>query len=235
MVISSSLTHVSTLVVRSLPRIFRRASRQSCAVGRWLLVAGLLGVTIAPAHALEPDDEQQLQVGQSLLAEYSEQATLQKAEANYRARRLDAAMEQFGMIAAMDNHPFAWLRIGNICHRRGDVSGAFDAYQRARASASGAERFAELQARAVMNLALLGLDQAQVALEDLGLPDRQRASGRWVDEVRLRLDELAGTLTEPQAGGGGNIAAPMLLSPTASNQSALALSPAPMSVPAVAR
>lgn len=133
----------------------------------------------------------------------AQNATLEKAEINYRARRLSAAMEQFGMVAAMQDHPFAWLRVGNICHRRGDVTGAFDAYKRAQIAASQSERFADLRDRAVMNLALLGLDQAQVALEQINASGAGKASATWVTEVRTRIGELSDAMpgVDPYADG----------------------------------
>ncbi|MGH1357966.1 MAG: hypothetical protein ACRBC3_04315 [Burkholderiaceae bacterium] len=130
----------------------------------------------------------------SHLAQSPADPTLEKAEINYRARRLTAAMEQFGMIAALHDHPFAWLRVGNILHRRGDVVGALDAYQRAQRAARQADRFAQLGARALMNLALLGLDQAQLALEAFGNVDAPRATSPWVKEVQTRLSELTAAL-----------------------------------------
>jgi len=120
--------------------------------------------------------------------------TLQQAEFNYRARRLSAAMEQFGMLAAMHDHPFAWLRIGNICHRRGDASGALDAYQRAARAASRSAEFDDLGQRAIMNQALLGLDQTQLALEALGLRAAVQADKGWMGEMQLRLEELSAAM-----------------------------------------
>lgn len=127
-------------------------------------------------------------------------ATLETAEFNYRARRLSAAMEQFGMVAAMEDHPFAWLRVGNICHRRGDASGALDAYKRAAKAAARSAEFAALGQRAVMNQALLGLDQAQSALETLGMKSPGSGDAKWIDEMQLRLQELSAAIpaTKPQ-------------------------------------
>lgn len=192
-----------------------RAGAAGLALASVVTAFGLLSVTPAVRAATLPPTEPAV----SLFDDYTATATLQKAEENYRARRLDAAMEQFGMIAAMDDHPFAWLRIGNICHRRGDVSGAFDAYRRARQAASGSPQYAQIRAQAIMNLALLGLDQAQLALEDLGTENATPDSRRWAHEVRLRLGELNNALTPPETGTMSASTAPLVAMPAASSAS----------------
>lgn len=124
---------------------------------------------------------------------------MQGAELNYRARRYDVALEQFGVIAAMQDHPFAWLRIGNIWHRRGEVGQAFDAYTRARDAASTSQRLSGLRDRATMNLALLGLDQAQIAVEEMHTARAAAPSQQWQQEVAARLDELRTGLPASQS------------------------------------
>lgn len=169
-------------------------------------LVALSGVAGQPVFAQEQPDSQPLQGISSQLARSPDDPTLEKAEINYRARRLTAAMEQFGMIAALDDHPFAWLRVGNILHRRGDVAGALDAYQRAHRAAARSSRYAALGARAMMNQALLGLDQAQLALDTLsGKPARQ-ATDPWLNEVRTRLEELSAALPGKPASGAAPLA-----------------------------
>lgn len=161
------------------------------------LLLGICAILLAPVDAKAETDN--LVVAASLPSseqKFASDATLQTAEFNYRARRLSAAMEQFGMIAAMQDHPFAWLRVGNICHRRGDASGALDAYQRAAKAASRSPEYVELGHRAIMNQALLGLDQAQLALESLGMKASGVADNQWVDEIQLRLEELAAAIPD---------------------------------------
>lgn len=164
------------------------------------LFLGITANLIVPAYAnAQVEAEAHSQIDNHLLKTEpisTSEATLQTAEFNYRARRLSAAMEQFGMIAAMQDHPFAWLRVGNICHRRGDASGALDAYQRAAKSASRSSEYAELGHRAIMNQALLGLDQAQLALESLGMKSTGVADNLWVDEIQLRLEELSAAIPD---------------------------------------
>ncbi len=116
--------------------------------------------------------------------------SLQAAEFHYRARRFDQALEHFGMIAAMQDHPFAWLRVGNIWHRRGQVGRAFDAYLRVDQAAGVASRFSALRDRAAMNRALLGIDQAQLVVEEMRMAKISVPSRQWQHEVLTRLDEL---------------------------------------------
>lgn len=156
------------------------------------MCAGLLAPAVASAEADGVTADRLPVVEQAITSE----ATLQTAEFNYRARRLGAAMEQFGMIAAMQDHPFAWLRVGNICHRRGDAGGALEAYQRAAKAAARSPEFADLGHRAIMNQALLGLDQAQLALESLGMKAGGTADNQWVDEMQLRLEELSAAIPD---------------------------------------
>ncbi len=163
------------------------------------LLSVVLGFGSQSLLAQDQPDHPLYQGISSQLARSPDDPTLQRAEINYRARRLTAAMEQFGMIAALNDHPFAWLRVGNILHRRGDVVGALDAYRRAHQAAGRERRYAPLGARAMMNQALLGLDQAQAALDALtGAPARQ-ATSPWIAEVRTRLDELSAALPNKPA------------------------------------
>ncbi|MEZ5652438.1 MAG: hypothetical protein R3E87_18015 [Burkholderiaceae bacterium] len=125
---------------------------------------------------------------------------LERAEAAYRARRYEVALEQFGLVAATDDHPLAWLRIGNIWHRQGQVAMAMDAYGRARDAAARVGQKRGLRERAIMNIALLSLDQAQRALDAagdrVGAPDNRR----WHAEVELRLHELLDSIVGGASG-----------------------------------
>lgn len=121
---------------------------------------------------------------------------LELAEAAYRARRYDEALDRFGLLAAGSDHPFAWLRIGNIWHRRGQVAMAMDAYGRARDSAAALGHVRGLRERAIMNIGLLSLEQARRALVAVG--PVSGADPRWQREMQLRLAELGDALGAPQ-------------------------------------
>jgi len=120
----------------------------------------------------------------------TEPKLLNKAESNYQAGRYVHAIEQFGMVAAMNNHPFAWLRIGNIWHRRGNAAMALDAYRKASDLSATSEQHQKLWSRAMMNMTLLGIDQARQAVVALGPLQKQNASVQWASEIRLRVQEL---------------------------------------------
>ena len=122
-----------------------------------------------------------------------DQAPLEHAESLYKARRYDEAMSAFGVLAATEDHPFAWLRIGNIWHRRGDVPMALDAYVRAQSRGQQTSSDERLAVRATMNIVLLALDQAQIALEALG-KNPGAPSDPWAREIVLRMEELRAVL-----------------------------------------
>ncbi|MGC1441904.1 MAG: hypothetical protein WA888_14960 [Burkholderiaceae bacterium] len=122
-------------------------------------------------------------------------AVLRLAEQDYQAGRFGPALDRFGIAAAMSNHPFAWLRVGNIWHRRGHVAMALDAYARARTTAAKSPGHLGLLKRANMNLALLGLDQAKRSLQTIGM-QKNPADAAWFGEVGLRIAELQRVLPE---------------------------------------
>ncbi|MEZ5660987.1 MAG: hypothetical protein R3E83_21480 [Burkholderiaceae bacterium] len=125
---------------------------------------------------------------------------MERAEAAYRARRYDVALEHFGMVAASEDHPLAWLRIANIWHRQGQVAMAMDAYGRARDAAARLGQQHGLRERAIMNIALLSLDQAQRALDAAGAVVTAPENRRWQAEVQLRLHELLDSLAGTTGG-----------------------------------
>ncbi len=120
----------------------------------------------------------------------AEPKLLSQAESNYQAGRYVHAIEQFGMVAAMNNHPLAWLRIGNVWHRRGNAAMALDAYRRASELSATSEQHRKLWSRAMMNMTLLGIDQARQAVVALGPAQKETASAQWASEIRTRIQEL---------------------------------------------
>lgn len=70
-----------------------------------------------------------------------DQATIDRllgeAESAYRAGRWGQALESFKAVTAFDaDNPQAWLRIGNLNHRRGQLLAAASAYRRAATNAA---------------------------------------------------------------------------------------------------
>ncbi|MEZ5741309.1 MAG: tetratricopeptide repeat protein [Burkholderiaceae bacterium] len=155
-------------------------------------LTAVIVVTASPAIgagnrlAVSPDD---ISSGQEALG--GEMGPMARGEAAYRARNYDVAMDQFGLVAASSNHPFAWLRIGNIWHRRGNVPMALDAYNRARDAAAPNGQQAALFYRALMNISLLTLEQARQAVTEIGATAGGSGTAKWLGEIRLRLTELS--------------------------------------------
>ena len=89
---------------------------------------------------------------------------LAEAETLYRASRFDEALAAFRAIVQADpGHAHAWLRIGNVLHRKREWFDALSAYRKAaRPQADPA-----IREKAVYNVALLNLELARQALKRL--------------------------------------------------------------------
>jgi uncharacterized membrane protein (UPF0127 family) len=89
---------------------------------------------------------------------------LAEAETLYRASRFDEALPAFRAIVDSDpGHAHAWLRIGNILHRKREWFDALSAYRKAaRPQADPA-----IREKAVYNVALLNLELARQAMKRL--------------------------------------------------------------------
>jgi tetratricopeptide (TPR) repeat protein len=123
---------------------------------------------------------------------------LAEAEAAYQAERWTQALESFKAVTAFDaDNAQAWLRIGNLHHRRGQLLAAAGAYRKAAGDARPEQR-----AKALVNLASVNLELATAALDDAqALADGQAMpvvtatarDGVAVDVARQRrrLDRLA--------------------------------------------
>lgn len=100
---------------------------------------------------------------------------LQAAEQAYRDRRFDEALAAFRQLAEDEPaNAHAWLRIGNVLHRRRDWFDALSAYRKAaRPQAATA-----IREKAVYNIALLNLELARQAMKRLErIRDEAGASG----------------------------------------------------------
>lgn len=136
-------------------------------------------------------------------------AMLRDAETAYHNARYDAAMAGFAMVAAMQNEPFAWLRIGNIWHRRGQSAMAMDAYTRAVQTGGASDLTMGIAQRASKNLVLLGLSLAELSAQRL---DGRKTPGQWEREIQRRLARLESSIAtraglrvrEPSATVSGN-------------------------------
>lgn len=121
---------------------------------------------------------------------------LEEGEAAYRARRHDEALAVFQRVVAIDPaQTQAWLRLGNLHHRRGKWFEALSAYRRVAARGSGDGVDASLRAKALYNLALINLDLAQQSLRTLerigpaaAAAGEREPLSEAVQSVRRRLD-----------------------------------------------
>lgn len=100
----------------------------------------------------------------------AELASLQSnAEDAYRARRLDEAIALYErLLERRPSNAQAWLRLGNVHHRRRDWFKALAAYRRAAARAiDGVEIDPAIRAKAIYNIALIDLELARRGLRTL--------------------------------------------------------------------
>ncbi|MDT3680070.1 MAG: tetratricopeptide repeat protein [Burkholderiaceae bacterium] len=133
----------------------------------------------------------------------TELAALQlQAEDAYRARRFDEAVTRYERLLALQpSNAQAWLRLGNVHHRRRDWFKALTAYRRAAArSHAGVETEPSLRAKAIYNVALINLELARQSLRSLEqLGDGVNANtdpaplARETERTQRRLDAFSTT------------------------------------------
>lgn len=143
---------------------------------------------------------------------------LVEAEAAYAEGHWSSALEAFTAVSAVDPaNAFAWLRIGNLHHRQGQLQAAGDAYRRAGGNAAhGATRAAEsieirqTRIKALINLASVEVELASAALDQaaaLGLTApvsaEQAATAGAVQEQIRSLTDRIGRAPEAIGGAGG--------------------------------
>ena len=143
----------------SLAGTRREPPRRSFFAGRtatWplcLVLALSLCLPAATASAAADADEDRpaaaANAGRSIAPEAIERMHAD-AEDAYRARRWSEAMQAFNAIVVLEpNHARAWLRIGNLHHRRNQLLSAASAYRKAAQRATLEERTAARDRAAV--------------------------------------------------------------------------------------
>ena len=139
---------------------------------------------------------------------------LAEAEDAYEGARWGQALEAFKAVTAFDPaNPQAWLRIGNLHHRRGHLLAAASAYRKAGSGAQGEARLKALVNLASVNLELAGaaLDEARALAGDGA--DTTGAAREARDALGAELAGQADSLerfsrARPWAAGKGGEAAP---------------------------
>ncbi|MCD6680890.1 MAG: tetratricopeptide repeat protein [Burkholderiaceae bacterium] len=144
-------------------------------------------------------------------ASAAELAALQsQAEDAYRARRFDEAVIRYERLLALQpSNAQAWLRLGNVHHRRRDWFKALTAYRRAAArSHAGVDTEPSLRAKAIYNVALINLELARQSLRSLerlgegaGAISDPSPLARETERTQRRLDAFSST--EGAARGAG--------------------------------
>ncbi len=140
-------------------------------------------------------------------ASHDPQALLARAEGSYRERRFDEALVLYDRLLSLQpSNAHAWLRLGNIHHRRRDWFKALAAYRRAAVrSIAGVEIEPSLRAKAIYNTALIDLELARSSLRSLErLGDAASAAGdpaplaHEIERTQRRLDAFATNGPVPQ-------------------------------------
>lgn len=125
-----------------------------------------------------------------------------EAEAAYREQRDRDAFDKFAQVLrGLPHDAHAWLRIGNLWQRNGEPWRAIEAYRRAVESAAmsrdgsgpqsgDTEAVAQAASKAATNLAVLGLEQAHLAMQ---LVDRSRVPA----EMQSTVESIERSLRAP--------------------------------------
>lgn len=139
---------------------------------------------------------------------------LAEAEDAYEGARWGRALEAFKAVTAFDSgNPQAWLRIGNLHHRRGHLLAAASAYRKAGSGAQGEAGSGardEARLKALVNLASVNLELAGAALDEAralageGSDATAAAQGALGAELAGQADALERfSRARPWAGGKG--------------------------------
>lgn len=128
-----------------------------------------------------------------------------EAEDQYQNQKYALALPRFENIARVDTERLrqAWLRIGNIHHRSDRVALAMEAYRKASDAevepASAEEQ--DAHRKALWNLTLLSVDQAEAALKQLQAVSTVSGTGappvRGKSRTDRKADPVHNASTEP--------------------------------------
>ncbi|MEK9777252.1 MAG: tetratricopeptide repeat protein [Quisquiliibacterium sp.] len=173
----------------------RQTSAQTRLIRRIALLSAVCLILQLPANA-EPRQPSAVTGDHNVQESNSSSGSIQPddtlAEALYRQGALDAAVQIFRRRVSndpADSH--AWLRIGNIEHRKRRLLPAASAYRKAARAAKlpNAEQ-QKLRAKALLNLAIVNLELAGQAVAQYDNSDAASADA-LVEETRRRAgDEL---------------------------------------------
>ena len=119
---------------------------------------------------------------------------LDEAESTYRSRNGPQAMDAYATLLEIDpSNLHAWLRVGNLYQQAERHDDAMAAYRQATASLPQTRADFDTRGKALANIALIGIEQAQRALDELdALNDEALASLR--NDVGVQFEKEAGRL-----------------------------------------
>ena len=102
-----------------------------------------------------------------------------------------------GVVAADPENPRAWLRIGNLHHRRSQWLSAASAYRRAADRSEGVPDEAPLRLKALLNLASVNLE---LAADALAQAETSPGAGPDTDALRREVREQWQSMSRRAAG-----------------------------------
>jgi tetratricopeptide (TPR) repeat protein len=116
---------------------------------------------------------------------------LAEAEGQYRYGLLTQAMEGFrGLLELAPNEPKAWLRMGNLHQQAGATGEALLAYQRAIDLPTSSRDHELVRDKALLNVGLIHLEQAERALGLLEASTNSRSPRQFDTLTDLEKDAL---------------------------------------------
>jgi hypothetical protein len=131
---------------------------------------------------------------------------LNEADALYRSRQSGQALHAYATLVEIDaGNPQAWLRLGNLHQQAGRNEEATDAYRRAARVRAATPPEAEARGKALLNIALLGIDDAARAIDALeamklsALDDTRTTVAEQLGMQQRRADRTAAQWLPPQS------------------------------------
>lgn len=190
--------------VLDIQRIPRSRGHTACRlIAASALLGCALGASMQGAHAQSAPASVARAASESNVVTPSD-AALAEAESAYREQRDRDAFSKFAhVVATLPREAHAWLRIGNLWQRNGEPWRAIEAYRRAVESAamsrdgselqrSDTEAVAQAASKAATNLAILGIEQAHLAMQSV---DRSRLPA----EMQPTIESIERSLRAPGA------------------------------------
>lgn len=178
------------------------------AVGVGLGCAGLACGSVRAEPSPATTELPPPQLRQALSPETLQRA-FDEADSAYRARHFAQAEQALVQLTELaPDFARAWLRLGNLHHQQRRLARAEYAYRRAAAVPEYGVADPDTRHRALANLVILGLDQAQAAMRDLERSAGSDALQTMLGDAPTRLAQLEVRRAPPAAGSGSAATTP---------------------------